>query len=374
MKIRYFDHSATTKVNREVLDSMIPYFSYEYGNPSSLYSVGREAKRAIEEARQKVAKNINCNPSEIYFTSCGSESDNLAIKGFAKANRKKGNHIITSKIEHPAVINTCKTLEKEGFEVTYLNVDEKGFINLNELERSIKENTILISIMTANNEIGTIEPISKIGEIAHKYNIAFHTDSVQAIGNVKIDVRKMNIDMLSMSAHKFYGPKGIGALYVKDEVEVERQQDGGHQEREKRAGTENVAEIVGLGTAIELSDYNFNWYVQKLTRLRNYFLTELRNIFPDCKLNGDEKIRLPGHISVSFKGKNSQEILAKLDSYGICASGGSACCSGENKPSHVLQAIGLSREYLEGTIRITLGEENTIEDVNYLLQVLEKVV
>ena len=374
MKVRYFDHSATTKVSREVLDSMLPYFSYEYGNPSSLYSVGREAKRSIEETREKVAKTINVKNEEIYFTSCGSESDNLAIKGYAKANRKKGKHIITSKIEHPAVLNTCKSLEKEGFEVTYLNVDSKGFINIEELKKSIRNDTILISIMTANNEIGTIEPIKEIGKIAHNNNIVFHTDSVQAIGNMKIDAKEMNIDMLSMSAHKFYGPKGIGALYVKDGMDFERQQDWGNQERGKRSGTENVAEIVGLGTAIELADYNLSSYIEKLTKLRRYFLNNMREIIPDYKLNGDENLRLPGHISMSFKDVDSQELLAKLDSYGICASGGSACCSGENEPSHVLMAIGLEREYLEGTIRITLGEENSIDDVNYLIYILEKLV
>lgn len=374
MKVRYFDHSATTKVSREVLDSMLPYFSYEYGNPSSLYSVGREAKRAIEEAREKVAKAINVKSEEIYFTSCGSESDNLAIKGYAKANRKKGKHIITSKIEHPAVLNTCKSLEKEGFEVTYLNVDSKGFINIEELKKSIRNDTILISIMTANNEIGTIEPIKEIGKIAHNNNIVFHTDSVQVIGNMKIDAKEMNIDMLSMSAHKFYGPKGIGALYVKDGIDFERQQDGGHQEKGKRSGTENVAEIVGLGTAIKLADYNLSSYIEKLTKLRKYFFNNMREIIPDYKLNGDENLRLPGHISISFKDVDSQELLAKLDSYGICASGGSACCSGENEPSHVLMAIGLEREYLEGTIRITLGEENSIDDVNYLLNILEKLI
>ena len=374
MKIRYFDHSATTKVSKEVLNSMLPYWSEEYGNPSSLYSIGRDAKRAIEEARKKVAYSINAEPSELYFTSCGSESDNLAIKGVAKANRQKGNHIITSKIEHPAVINTCKTLEKEGFEITYLDVDSKGFVNLEQLENSINSKTILVSVMTANNEIGTIEPIRDIGRIAHRHNILFHTDSVQAIGNMEIDVKRMNIDLLSMSAHKFYGPKGIGALYVKNGVNFERQQDGGHQEKNKRAGTENVAEIVGLGTAIEIANYNLYEYCERLKRLRNYCIVQLKSTFPDIKINGDEEKRLPGHISVAFKGKNSQEILTKLDSFGICASGGSACCSGGNEPSYVLQSIRLEREYLEGTIRITIGSENSVEDINYLIEALKKII
>lgn len=374
MKVRYFDHSATTKVSDEVLKSMLPYFSEKYGNPSSLYSVGREAKHALEEARKQVAYSINAKPQEIYFTSCGGESDNLALKGIAHANKNKGNHIITSKIEHPAILNTCKQLESEGFEVTYLNVDANGFVNLNELEKSINNRTILISVMTANNEIGTIEPIKEIGRIAHNHNIIFHTDSVQAVGNIDIDVQKMNVDMLSMSAHKFYGPKGVGALYVKDGIEFERQQAGGHQEKNKRAGTENVAEIVGMGKAIEIANYNIYEYSQRLIKLRKYFLSEIRKNIPDVKLNGDEENRLPGHISISFKGKDSQEILTKLDSYGICASGGSACCSGENEPSHVLVAIGLDREYAEGTIRLTMGAENTLEDVKYLLNVFNEIL
>ena len=241
MKVVYFDHSATTAVKREVLNQMLPYFNIEYGNPSSLYSIGRSAKKAVERARRQVANAINCKANEIYFTSCGSESDNLAIKGFAYANKNKGNHIITSKIEHPAILNTCKNLQQKGFEVTYLNVNENGFVSLKELEQAINSKTILISIMTANNEIGTIQNIKEIGKIAHSRNIVFHTDAVQAIGNIKIDVKNMNIDMLSMSAHKFYGPKGIGALYVREGIEFERVQDGGHQERNKRSGTENVA-------------------------------------------------------------------------------------------------------------------------------------
>ena len=281
MKTIYFDHSATTPVKREVLNAMIPYFEINYGNPSALYSLGRNSKRAIEQARRQVATALNCKSEEIYFTSCGSESDNLAIKGFAYANRCKGNHIITSKIEHHAVLNTCKTLEKAGFEVTYLNVDEKGFININELKKAIKKSTILISIMTANNEIGTIQRIKEIGQIAHQKNIVFHTDAVQAIGNIKIDVQKMNIDMLSMSAHKFYGPKGIGALYVKDGVNFDKIQDGGHQEKDKRAGTENVAEIVGLGKAIEMANFNIERYNAKLLKLREYCIKQLKDYVKD---------------------------------------------------------------------------------------------
>lgn len=374
MKEIYFDHSATTAVRREVLNEMIPYFNIQYGNPSSLYRIGRNAKRAIEEARENVAYAINCEPFEIYFTSCGSESDNLAIKGFAYANMNKGNHIITSRIEHPAVLNTCKTLEKEGFSVTYLNVDEKGFIDFNELNNVITNKTILISVMMANNEIGTIQNVSKIGEIAHQRNIIFHTDAVQAIGNIKINVKDMNIDMLSMSAHKFYGPKGVGALYVKSGIDCERIQDGGHQERDKRAGTENVAGIVGIGKAIEIATHNLEQYNSKLLSLREYCISELTKNIDDIKINGDLNKRLPGNINISFKGCDASDILLELDKVGICASGGSACSSGSNEPSHVLIAIGLEREWLEGTIRITLGEDNTKEDIDYLVRNLIKIV
>lgn len=374
MKEIYFDHSATTAVRREVLNAMIPYFNVEYGNPSSLYSIGRSAKRAIEHARRQVAYCINCSPGEIYFTSCGSESDNLAIKGFAYANRNKGNHIITSKIEHPAVLNTCKNLETKGYKVTYLNVDENGFIDLNELRNVITSETILISIMMANNEIGTIQNIEEIGRIAHERNIVFHTDAVQAVGNIKIDVEKMNVDMLSMSAHKFYGPKGIGALYVKSGINFERIQDGGHQERNKRSGTENIAGIIGLGKAIEIANYNIESYNNKLLTLRTYCISELRKNIKDIKINGDINQRLPGNINVSFKNKDSSKILLQLDRSGICASGGSACSSGESSPSHVLSAIKVPSEWINGTIRLTLGEENTITEMNYVINVLDKII
>lgn len=373
-KIRYFDHSATTPVNPAVLKEMMPYFSLEYGNPSSMYTLGRNAKKAKEEARQKVARAINCNPNEIYFTACGSESDNLAIKGIAYANRYKGNHIITSRIEHPAVLNTCKTLEKEGFLVTYLNVDERGFINLEELRNSITNSTILITIMFANNEIGTIEPISQIGEIARMYNVIFHTDAVQAVGNIKIDVREMNIDSLSMSAHKFYGPKGVGALYVKSNVNFKKIQDGGHQEKDKRAGTENVAGIVGLGRAIELANNNLFSYNRKLSFLRDYCITQIKNKIPDVKINGDMVKRLPGNVNISFNGIDGQDLLLKLDEKGICASSGSACSSGSKSASHVLTAIGLTENLSRSTLRITFGNENTKEDVDYLIEFLVESV
>lgn len=372
--IKYFDHAATTGVKDEVLKAMIPYFSIEYGNPSSIYGIGRRNKRAIEEAREKVARVINAKPREIYFTGCGSESDNLAIKGIAHSLKTRGNHIITSKIEHHAVLNTCKTLEKEGFSVTYLKVDEDGLINLEELINAINDKTILISIMTANNEIGTIEPIKEIGQIAKEKNIYFHTDSVQAIGNMRIDVQSMNIDSLSMSAHKFYGPKGVGALYVREGVPFSKIQDGGHQEKDKRAGTENVAGIVGLGKAIELAYENLDEYNEKLTKLRDYYISQVENRIPDIKLNGHRTKRLPGNSNISFKNVDGGELLLKLDEKGICTSTGSACNSGSSEPSHVLTAIGLRPEYLEGSLRTTFGEENTKEDVDFLIYNLEKIV
>ena len=372
--VKYFDHAATTGVKEAVLKEMLPYFNIEYGNPSSIYGIGRRAKRAIEEARSKVAKVINAKPSEIYFTGCGSESDNLAIKGIARALKLKGNHIITSKIEHHAVLNSCKSLEQEGFVITYLNVDKNGLINLQELKNSITDKTILITIMTANNEIGTIEPIKEIGRIAKEKNIYFHTDSVQAIGNIKIDVQKMNIDSLSMSAHKFYGPKGVGALYVKEGIPFTKIQDGGHQEKNKRAGTENVAGIVGLGKAIELAYENLDNYNKKLQELRDYYITKVEEEIPDAILNGHRTQRLPGNANISFKNVEGGDLLLKLDEKEICASAGSACNTGSVEPSHVLVAIGLQPEYLQGSLRTTFGEENTKEDVDYLIKCLKQAV
>lgn len=376
MKVIYCDHAATTMLKKEVFNAMIPYYTEEYGNASSIYSLGRKAKYAISEARQKVARVINANSKEIYFTSCGSESDNLALKGFCYANKDKGNHIITSKIEHPAILNTCKTLEKQGFEVTYLNVDKNGFVNLGELNNAITNNTILVSIMTANNEIGTVQDIEKIGEICKKKGIVFHTDSVQAIGNMKIDVRKMNIDMLSMSAHKFYGPKGVGALYVKEGIEFDRIQDGGHQENSKRSGTENVAGIVGLGKAIEISDNNLEKYCSKLLYLRNNFIDKIEEKIgkENIQINGDLIKRLPGNINISFRDIDSNLLLLELDKRGICASGGSACCSSSGSPSHVLAAIGLKKEWMNGTIRLTFGDDNSLEDIDYIVNSIKEII
>ena len=374
MEIRYFDNAATTKVKEEVLKEMFPYFSIEYGNPSTMYSIGRNAKRAIENARQRVAKLISADSNEIYFTGCGSESDNTALKGFCYANKEKGNHIITSKIEHHAILNSCKTLEKQGFKVTYLDVDENGFVNIEKLINSITDKTILVSIMFANNEIGTIEPIEKIVNITKKYNIVFHTDAVQAVGNVPINVKKMGIDMLSLSGHKLYGPKGIGALYVRKGINFERYIDGGHQEKGKRSGTENVAGIVGLGKACELANINLENHQIHLKSLRDYFIKQVQDKIQDIKINGDLENRLPGNANISFKGVDAVSLLLKLDEKGICASSGSACTSGSQEPSHVLVAIGLPNDMANGALRVTFGEDNKIEDVDYLVEVLKNEV
>ena len=374
MKIRYFDNAATTPVREEVVKEMLPFFGVEYGNASVMYSLGRNAKKAMKRARERVARAINANINEIYFTSCGSESDNLAIKGFAYENKSKGNHIITSKIEHHAVLDSCKTLEKQGFRVTYLNVDDKGKINLEELVNSITNQTILITIMFANNEIGTIEPIEEIAKIAKEKNIVFHTDAVQAIGNVKIDVKQMNIDMLSLSGHKFYAPKGVGALYVKNGINFKKLQDGGEQEYNKRAGTENVAEIVGLGKAIELIYNDYDEYNKKLITLRNHYIDRVKSEISNCKVNGDLINRLPGNANVSFKNINGSELLFELDKYGICASAGSACSTSNPAPSHVLTAIGLDKEYIGGTLRVSFGKDNSIYDVDFLVNRLKEII
>lgn len=366
--IIYFDNAATTKVKDEVFKEMVPYLTQEYGNPSSIYNIGRKAKKAIEEAREKVAKLIGADKNDIYFTSCGSESDNTALKGIAYNNKNKGNHIITSKIEHHAILESCKQLENQGFEVTYINVNKDGIIDLEELRNAIKENTILISIMFANNEIGTIQPIEEIAKIAKEKNIIFHTDAVQAVGNVPINVKDMDIDMLSLSGHKIYGPKGIGALYVKKGIEFTKFMNGGHQEKNKRAGTENVASIVGLGKACELSEIGLKQHIKHLEELRDYYNKEIQNRIEDVKINGTMEKRLPGNSNISFKGIDAGGLLLELDKKGICASSGSACTSGEAKPSHVLTAIGLEQEYIQGALRITIGEFNTKAQIDYLVE------
>ncbi len=374
MDIKYFDNSATTRVKEEVLNEMLPFLSIEYGNPSSMYGIGRSAKRAIEEARKRVASLINCKPEEIYFTSCGSESDNTALKGIADKYNEKGKYIITSKIEHPAILHTAQNLERHGYNVTYVDVDKNGIINLEKLQNAINSETILISIMFANNEIGTIEPIKKISEIAHKHGIIFHTDAVQAVGNIPIDVQKLGIDMLSLSGHKLYAPKGIGALYVKKGIEFERFIDGGHQEKNKRAGTENVAQIVGLGKACQIAERNLKQYEEKLRNLRDYCLQQMKDKNFEFHINGTMEQRLPGNLNVCFENIDSNELILKLDAVGICVSGGSACSSGESKPSHVLTAIGVPSNLAKGALRLTFGDFNTKDDVDYFIENLEKII
>lgn len=374
MKNIYFDNSATTKTDEKVLESMMPYLSENYGNPSSIYKIGRENKKAVEESREKIAKILNCKPEEIYFTAGGSESDNTAIKGIARAYKNKGNHIVTSKIEHPAVLETCKQLEKEGFEVTYIGVDENGILNLEELKNAIKPSTILISVMFANNEIGTIQPIYEIGKIAKENDIFFHTDAVQAVGSLRINVQELNIDTLSLSGHKFYGPKGIGALYVRTGVKFEKFISGGHQERNKRAGTENVAGIVGIGKAIEIAYDNLEEHNKKIRELRDYYVKEVEQKIPYIKINGDKERRLPGNSNISFRFIEGESLLLNLDLKGICASSGSACTSGSLDPSHVLLAIGLPHEIAHGSLRISIGKYNTKEEVDYLVKNLVEIV
>lgn len=374
MKIRYFDHAATTAVNQDVLQSMIPFFNENYGNASAIYSVGQTSRKALEDARENVANIFGAKPEEIYFTSCGSESDNTAIKGIARANRKKGNHIITSKIEHPAILESCKSLEKEGFEITYLNVDKNGFVDLEELKKEIRPTTILISVMFANNEVGTIQKIEEIGKISKENNVIFHTDAVQAVGSVKIDVDKLNIDAMSLSAHKFYGPKGIGALYVKKSVQFQKYIDGGHQEKNKRAGTENVALVVGLSKALKLAYDNLEKNNNYLISLRDYYIKSVEEKIPYIKVNGDLKERLPNNANISFRFIEGEGLLLNLDLLGICASSGSACTSGSLEPSHVLLAMGLTHELAHGSLRISFGLDNTKEDVDFLIESLCKIV
>ena len=374
MKDIYFDNAATTKLDEEVLEEMMPYLKENYGNASSIYRLGRESRKAVESAREKIANILNCKPTEIYFTAGGSESDNTIVKGIAHSYKKKGNHIITSKIEHPAILETCKQLEKEGFEISYVSVNENGIINLEELKSMIKPTTILITIMFANNEIGTIQPIEEIGKIAKENNIYFHTDAVQAVGNIRIDVQKMNIDALSISSHKFYGPKGIGALYVKSGINFEKYISGGHQERNKRAGTENVAGIVGMGKAIELAYSKLEEHNKKIKELRDYYVEQVKEKIPYLKINGDMEKRLPGNSNISFRFIEGESLLLNLDLKGICASSGSACTSGSLDPSHVLLAIGLPHEIAHGSLRISIGKYNTKEEVDYLIESLVEIV
>ncbi|GAE03006.1 cysteine desulfurase NifS [Clostridium botulinum B str. Osaka05] len=372
----YMDYSATTYTKPEVLEEMLPFFTENFGNPSSLYSFSDKTKKAVNLARERVAKVLNAERNEIFFTSGGSEADNWALKGIAYANKNKGNHIITTKIEHHAILHTAQFLEKEGFKVTYLPVDEEGFVSVEDVKTAITDETILVSIMFANNEIGTIEPIKEIGKLCKEKNIYFHTDAVQAIGHVDIDVKDMNIDLLSMSAHKFYGPKGVGALYIRNGVKIQNLIHGGGQERGKRASTENIAGIVGLGKAIELAIENMPEENKKLANLRGKLIKEVEKRIPEVKLNGprDMSKRLPNNVNISFIGIEGETLLLDLDMNGIFGSTGSACASASLDPSHVLLSIGLPHEIAHGSLRLSLGAKNTEEDIDYVLEVLPKII
>ena len=374
MKTVYLDHSATTAVKPEVLEAMIPYFTENYGNPSSIYLKGREGKNAIENARDKVAKAIGATSKEIFFTASGSESDNWAIRGVALANTKKGRHIITSNIEHHAVLNTCKRLEKDGFEVTYLPVENNGILDPAKVEAAIRPDTTLVTVMYVNSEIGTIQPINEIGKITRAKGVYFHTDAVQAIGHIPIDVASLNVDLLSLTAHKFYGPKGIGSLYIRNNTKIQQLIYGGNQERARRAGTENVAGIVGLGKAIELATTDIEAHNKKLIVLRDRTIEAILTKIPYTRLNGDRYKRVSGNVNISFEFIEGESLLLMLDLKGIAGSSGSACTSGSLDPSHVLLALGLPHEIAHGSLRLTFGDENTDSDVDYLLEMLTGIV
>lgn len=370
----YLDNAATTRMKKEVLDEMMPYFIDKFENPSSIYSSSRNISKEVDYAREVIAKSINAESKEIYFTSGGSESDNWAIKSIASLKKDKGKHIITSKIEHHAVLETCKYLESLGYEITYLDVDSDGLINLEELESSIREDTILVSIMSANNEIGTIEPIKEIGNICKKHNVLFHTDAVQAYGNINIDVKDMNIDLLSTSAHKLHGPKGIGFLYVRKGLMITPLIHGGMQEKGKRAGTTNAPLIMGFKKAVELKFRDMDKNNLYVTDLRDYLINRIEKEIPYAKLNGSREYRLPGNINFSFRFIEGEGMLLRLDAKGICSSSGSACASGSLDPSHVLLAIGLPHEIAHGSLRISINEENTKEEIDYLVDNLKEII
>lgn len=370
----YMDNAATTPVRDEVLDTILPYFKEFYGNASSVYSIAKESKKALEKAREQVAKGIGAKAEEIYFTAGGSESDNMALRGVAEALAKKGNHIITTKIEHHAILHTGEYLEKHGCEVTYLPVDEFGKISLEELEKSIRPETILISVMFANNEIGTIQPIAEIGKLAHEKGILFHTDAVQAVGHVAIDVNEMNIDLLSMSGHKLGAPKGIGAIYIRKGIPIQPLIFGGAQEKKKRAGTENIPGIVGLGKAVELAVSEMEAETKRLVHLRDKLISGILDKVPYSRLNGHPTDRLPGNCNISFGYIEGESMLLLLDAMGVAASSGSACTSGSLDPSHVLMAIGLPHEIAHGSLRLTLDRGNTEEEVDFILEKIPEVV
>ncbi len=375
MKRIYMDHAATTSTNVEVVKAMEPYFSLKYGNPNSIHSFGQEAREAVEEAREKIAHLIGANPSEIVFTAGGTEADNYAIKGIAWANQKKGNHIITSKIEHHAVLHSCQFLEKQGFRVTYLPVDKYGLIDPEDVKKAITDKTILVTIMHANNEIGTIEPIKEISKVVKKAGVYFHIDSVQTVGHIPIDVNDLGVDMLSMSGHKFYGPNGVGALYLRKGTRIVNLIDGGTQEKNRRAGTENVAGIVGLGKAAELAEERLTQGKEKkIVRLRDKLIKGIIDKIENVRLNGHPTKRLPGNANFCFEFIEGESMLLSLDMEGVAASSGSACTSGSLTASHVLLAIGLPPEIAHGSLRLTLGEDNTEEEIDYVIDILPGII
>lgn len=370
----YADNAATTCVKPEVLDAMLPYFKTQYGNPSSIYSLGRQSRIALDNARKTVAEKLNAADNEIYFTGCGSEADNWAVKGAAYVRKDKGRHIITTKFEHHAILHTMEFLEKQGFRITYIDVNSDGIVKPEDVEKAICDDTILISVMFANNEIGTIQPIREIGAIARKHKILFHTDAVQAAGHIPIDVKEMNIDMLSLSGHKFHGPKGTGALYIRNGVALPNLLHGGAQERTKRAGTENVAGAVGLAKALEISCGDMEEKNARIIKMRDYLIDNILSKIPNSRLNGHRTKRLPGNINISFDYIEGESLLLLLDMAGIAASSGSACTSGSLDPSHVLLSIGLPHETAHGSLRLSLGDENTEEDAEYILEKLPAII
>lgn len=373
-KIIYLDNAATTKTAKETVDAMLPFFTEHYGNASSIYSLGAESKKAMTQAREIIAESIGATPAEIYFTAGGSESDNWALVATAEAYASKGKHIITSRIEHHAILHTCDYLKTRGYEITYVDVDENGVIKLDELKKAIRPDTILISVMFANNEIGTIQPIKEIGEIAKEHGILFHTDAVQAYGHVPINVDEDHIDMLSTSGHKINGPKGIGFLYIRKGVKIRSFIHGGQQERSRRAGTENIPGIVGYGAAVKKAFESLTERMNKETRLRDYLIGRIEKEIPYCRLNGDRVKRLPNNVNFSFQFIEGESLLIMLDMKGICASSGSACTSGSLDPSHVLLAIGLPHEIAHGSLRLTLSEENTKEEIDYVVDSIKEIV
>lgn len=374
MKNVYMDYSATTPVKKEVLDAMLPYFSEHFGNPSSLYSIAQESKEALEKARGQVASLIGAKANEVFFTAGGSEADNWALEGVADALKDKGNHIITTKIEHHAILHTAEYLEKHGIDVTYLDVDAEGRVNPEDVKNAITDKTVLISIMMVNNEVGTIEPIKEIAEIAHNHGILFHTDAVQALGNVPIDVDNMSIDLMSMSGHKIYGPKGVGALYIRKGTKISNFIHGGAQEMKKRAGTENLAGIVGFGKAAELAKENLESHINRVSELRDYFISEVTSKIPDTIVNGSMEHRHPGNANISFEYIEGESMLILLDMNGISVSTGSACSSKSLTPSHVLSAMGIPVERIHGTLRFTIGDPTTKEDIDYVIEKLVEIV